>query len=184
MNSTFGKVFQVQENRRIQSAWNIVSMMLRLCIDIPAMLGVHLAIDHQEHFNRESVARWPWIEPVNTAIWRLSLIYCVSFLFVFFIRCSLSYSFLLSQKHLSFHFTLSSLRFVPCRTSRKTLVFCGGVLSAPSPLVGSLRIANRVIGLWSRRNENSSVVTATGYGLAGWGSISARGGIFSLFHSV
>jgi hypothetical protein len=36
---------------------DVPSAMLRLCIDVPAVSGVLLAIDHQEHFNRESVAR-------------------------------------------------------------------------------------------------------------------------------
>ena len=46
-------------------------------------LGFSLrSIDHQEHFDRGSVARWPWREPVNTAIWQLHLIYCAAFFYL------------------------------------------------------------------------------------------------------
>jgi hypothetical protein len=116
---------------------------------------------------------------------------CVFFLLVFFICCSLSYYFLLSFflkniyppiLYFSFFISMHVEHFVTC----------GGMLLAPSlqssgktpPLIGCLRIANRVIGLWFCRGVNTSVVTATDYGLVGRGSISVRGRTVSLLHSV
>jgi hypothetical protein len=46
-----------RESATSERARNSVTVKFRLCIDVPAVLGVHLTIDHEEHFNRESVAR-------------------------------------------------------------------------------------------------------------------------------
>lgn len=92
---------------------------------------VLLAIDDEEHFDRGSVARWPWRELVNTAIWQLHLIYCVVFfIFVFLLCRSLSYfssavrlpCVIIYRAFSSIFYFYSLFRYVTCVTSRTLLV--------------------------------------------------------------
>jgi hypothetical protein len=112
-----------------ERALNSVTVTFRLCIDVLAVLWVLLAFDHQEHFNRGSVARWPAKQLVNTASWRLHLICCVSFSIYFFLSCSHPYSFFLSRKYLSFYFLVSALHFISCPLIRDRL--CDLVVRVP-----------------------------------------------------